>query len=360
MSNNLNSLLGRVAKSDPALSAELRREMDHLAKRREFGLNFEKHRPETVELHGRRVRVGDKVRFLAPRGSAGPVRRDIWVVHAVAVDGAGPAYASLLLDEGDETADHLLEDLVVVADFRDAIYPGLAARGRVERGADKPFHTVINAENFYALEALIFTDQGRVDAVYIDPPYNTGAKDWKYNNDYVDTEDHFRHSKWLSFIERRLKLAKKLLNPSGSVLIVSIDEKEYLRLGLLLEQTFPGAGIQMVSSVINPAGAGRVAEFSRTDEYIFFVRIGDARVLPEQRQEERRGVTWDTLRRSDIASKRGTAKGGRSQFYPMYVEPRRAPSSRSATRCRTTHHARQPRSGPAPWPSSPSVRTAPR
>src|SRR5690606_8971842 len=124
-------------------------------------------------------------------------------------------------------------------------------------------------------------------------------------------DDLYRHSKWLAMMERRLLLAKELLNPADSVLIVTIDEKEYLRLGLLLEQCFPEASIQMVSSVINPAGAGRQAEFSRTDEYIFFVRIGSAAVLPEQRDESRRPVTWDTLRRSDIASRRGTAKGGR-------------------------------------------------
>ena len=75
----------------------------------------------------------------------------------------------------------------------------------------------------------------------------------------------------------------------------------------------------MVSSVTNPAGAGRSSEFARTDEYIFFARFGDSRVWPEQRIEERRGVTWDTLRRSDIASRRGTAKGGTGQFYPFYV-----------------------------------------
>jgi adenine-specific DNA-methyltransferase len=120
-------------------------------------------------------------------------------------------------------------------------------------------------------------------------------------------------------MERRLLVAKNLLNPENSVLIVTIDEKEYLRLGLLLEQVFTEASIQMVSSVINPAGAGRATEFSRTDEYVFFCRIGEAAVLPEQRDEQRRPVTWDTLRRSDIASKRGTAKGGRSQFFPIYV-----------------------------------------
>ncbi|MFM9436003.1 adenine-specific DNA-methyltransferase [Janthinobacterium sp. CG_23.3] len=218
-----------------------------------------------------------------------------------------------------ETQSVALDDLVVVAEFRDTIYPGLVNTGKVQRGGDKPFHTVINGENYHVLKALTYTHRGKVDAIYIDPPYNTGAKDWKYNNDYVEGDDLYRHSKWLAMMERRLYVAKELLNPVDAVLIVTIDEKEYLRLGLLLEQTFPEESIQMISSVINPAGAGRQSEFSRTDEYVFFVRIGSASVLPEQRSESSRPVTWDTFRRSDIASKRGTAKGGKSQFYPIYV-----------------------------------------
>mgnify|MGYP000909445268 CR=1 FL=1 len=80
------------------------------------------------------------------------------------------------------------------------------------------------------MQLLEYLYAGKVDCIYIDPPYNTGAKDWKYNNDYVDGNDAYRHSKWLSFMQRRLKLAKKLLNPADSVLIVTIDEKEYLHL----------------------------------------------------------------------------------------------------------------------------------
>ena len=105
-------------------------------------------------------------------------------------------------------------------------------------------------------KALTWTHRGKVDAIYIDPPYNSGAKDWKYNNDYVEGDDLYRHSKWLAMMERRLLIARELLNPANSVLIVTIDEKEYLRLGLLLEQVFPEAQMQMVSSVINPKGTG--------------------------------------------------------------------------------------------------------
>ena len=115
-----------------------------------------------------------------------------------------------------------------------------------------------------------------MSCIYIDPPYNTGARDWKYNNDYVDGADEYRHSKWLSFMQRRLALAKHLLNPSDSVLIVTIDEKEYLHLGCLLEQMFPFANIQMVSDAINRKGSMRQNGFQKTDEYIFFVNIGES------------------------------------------------------------------------------------
>jgi len=196
--------------------------------------------------------------------------------------------------------------------------------GRVECGGDKPFHTVINAENFHALQALLFADEGQVDAIYIDPPYNTGATDWKYNNDYVDENDMYRHSKWLAFMERRLKLARRLLKPEDSVLVVTIDDKEVHRLGLLLEQTFLDAKIQMVTTVINPRGKYRANEFGRCEEYIFFVTLGDAAVQgePDEDFSEGETVPWRTFRRSDVTSARGTSKGGTGQFFPIYVDRR--------------------------------------
>jgi adenine-specific DNA-methyltransferase len=328
--SRLNDLLRELRNREPVLARDLEREVSALNDRRAFGLNFERHVPEAVELPGRPVRKGDNVRVLPPRGNV-PKKADekLWRVvsldraagkarlEAVVADAeSGDQLALAKVEAGPENVTVAIDDLVVVAGFRDAIYPGLVSTGKVERGGDKPFHTVINAENYHALETLLFTHRGNVDCIYIDPPYNTGAKDWKYNNDYVEGDDLYRHSKWLAFMERRLLLAKELLNPKESVLIVTIDEKEYLRLGLLLEQAFPEANVSMVSSIINPAGAGRNADFSRTDEYIYFVRLGAARILPEQRNEERRPVTWDTLRRSDLSSARPTRP---AQFYPFYV-----------------------------------------
>jgi adenine-specific DNA-methyltransferase len=193
-----------------------------------------------------------------------------------------------------------LDDVIVVAEFRDTIYPGLVSTGSVSRGGDKPWHTIINGENYHVLKALTWTHRGKVDAIYIDPPYNTGARDWKYNNDYVEGDDLYRHSKWLAMMERRLLLAKELLNPTDSVLIVTIDEKEYLRLGLLLEQILPEARIQMVTVVINPSGASGDG-FSRVEEYVFFARFGSS--TPEK--------TFDNLL-TDISAKDGRVKGGLS------------------------------------------------
>ncbi|MEQ8903459.1 MAG: DNA methyltransferase [Roseovarius sp.] len=322
--SRLTDLIAQAKSKDADLGRELQREFKALTSRRAFGLNFERHRPESVELPGRPIRKGDKVRILPPRGETKKGDQRLWKVRSLSGRGAERmAQVALIGATEPDTQEVAVADLIVVAEFRDYIYPGLVSTGKVERGGSKPYHTVINGENFHALEALTFTHRGKIDVIYIDPPYNSGARDWKYNNNYVGEEDIYRHSKWLAMMERRLRVAKELLDPTSSVLIATIDEKEYLRLGLLLEQVFPEAKIQMISSVINPAGAGRTAEFARTDEYIFFCRFGNARVAPEDRQLENVPVVWDTLRRSSLAGARGKkGKGacGPNQFYPIYVD----------------------------------------
>ncbi|MDV4159311.1 site-specific DNA-methyltransferase [Rhizobium brockwellii] len=319
--SRLTDLIAQAKMKDSALGRELEREFKVLSSRRSFGLNFERHSPESVELPGRPVRKGDKVRVLPPRGSNLQGDDRLWKVSSITKAGSEIlARIELFGRQEFEERSVSIEDLLVVADFKDYIYPGLVSTGKVQRGADKPFHTVINGENFHSLEALTFTHRAKIDVIYIDPPYNSGAKDWKYNNDYVEAEDLYRHSKWLAMVERRLLVAKELLNPEASVLIATIDEKEYLRLGLLLEQTFPEArAIQMVSTVINPKGTGRTSEFSRTDEYIFFVFFGTASVPDKGGDGTESEVRWRYLRRTDIESARGTKKGGPAQFYPIFV-----------------------------------------
>ena len=282
--SRLSNLLRQVETQDPQLAADLKREVEALSARRAFGLNFERHIPETVELPNRPVRRGDKVRFLPERGEKpSSVDRRLWRVDRIRRTDDGRVAGLVRQQDPEaqhETASRAVDDLVVVAEFRDPIYPGLVSTGKVERGGDRPFHTVINAENFHALQVLLYTHEGRIDAIYIDPPYNTGARDWRYNNDYVDGDDSYRHSKWLAMMDRRLKLAKRLLKPESSVLIVAIDEREVHRLGLLLEQTFQGPDIQMVTSVISAKGVVRPGKFSRIEEHLFVVTVGAATARP--------------------------------------------------------------------------------
>lgn len=322
--SRLTDLLARTKAKDAQLGADLEREFKALSSRLPFGLNFERHSPEAVELPLRPIRKGDKVRVLPERGSTKKGDQRLWQVKTIH-KAKKVADLALLGSSVVETRSVALDDLVVVAEFRDTIYPGLVSTGTVERGGAKPFHTVINGENYHVLKALTYTHRGKIDAIYIDPPYNTGAKDWKYNNDYVEGDDLYRHSKWLAMMERRLLVAKELLSPADSVLIATIDEKEYLRLGLLLEQTFPDARIQMISVVINPAGVTRPGAFARTDEYIYFVFIGkssavpvplgdDWRINPQDKRTTK--ILWSMLVRTGTNARRVDRP---NLFYPIFI-----------------------------------------
>lgn len=321
----VQSLIDRAVKlGDPKLAADIRQ----FASTRQYGLVFEHNRPERMRLYGKPVTARDVVQVLPRRGTAESAEnRLLWRISALH-DGKADLYAYVAPDYADNDGEPRtvdVADLVAVSEYDQPIYAGLRETGRVERGGDKPYQVVINGENYHALEALAFAYAGKVDCIYIDPPYNTGAKDWKYNNDYVDGSDQYRHSKWLAFMERRLRLAKRLLNPADSVLIVTIDEKEYLRLGLLLEDVFPVCRVQMISSVINPAGVARQGEFARSDEYIFFVFIGASSPQKVTLGNEWLGgvgssckgkLHWNSLMRTGTNSLRSDRP---NLFYPIYV-----------------------------------------
>lgn len=308
---NINETISEVAKLNP----ELARQIQKYVKDHSYGLVFEHNLPEAVRLYKKQPAVGDTVNILAPRGQKETEENSVpWCVKYI---DNSIAY----LEHDGEAKDVPLEDICVLVSYRDVIYPGLKEIDRVERGnPEDPYHMVINSENYHALEALTYAYAGKVDCIYIDPPYNNRNRSWKYNNDYVSDEDQYKHSKWLAFMERRLKLAKQLLNPNDSVLIVTIDEKEYARLGLLLEQTFPNASIQMISITINRKGAKREKMFARADEYIYIVLLGNASVVLPKGDGSEQEVRWFYLRRTDYASRRGTKKGGIAQFYPIYVD----------------------------------------
>mgnify|MGYP002545116935 CR=1 FL=1 len=311
----INDLIAQI--EDIALRERIAKEVDRLSKQKKFGLVFEEHLPECTPLYDIPVKAGALV-----AKKAGEVN-DVYKVLCIEDN-----TAQCLHRESKETAEIALDDLVTVAEFGEPIYPYLKPIDTVCNAPDSDlWHTLIEADNYHALQLLEYLYAGKVDCIYIDPPYNTGAKDWKYNNDYVDGNDAYRHSKWLSFMQRRLKLAKKLLNPKDSVLIVTIDEKEYLHLGCLLEEIFPEERMQMISSVINPAVVARAGGFGRSGEYIYFVFFGNAAPARTRLNREwvsRRGRThtgqirWDLLKRSGTGASRQDSPGG---FYPIYIDP---------------------------------------
>lgn len=107
----------------------------------------------------------------------------------------------------------------------------------IKTDATKPTNIMIEGDNYHALSVLNYTHQGKIDLIYIDPPYNTGNEDFKYNDNYVNRDDAYRHSKWLSFMSKRLRLAKNLLTDAG-LIFISIDDNEFAQLKLLCDAIF--------------------------------------------------------------------------------------------------------------------------
>ena len=310
----INDLISQI--QDETLRNRIQEEVSKMAKQKKFGLVFEEHMPESTPLYDMPIKRGCNV-----------MRRDskddksIYVVLRV----EGDTVVCVKPEQKDEAVTFELKDIVRVAEFGESIYPYLKPMDSVCNAPDSDlWHTLIEADNYHALQLLEYLYAGKVDCIYIDPPYNTGAKDWKYNNDYVDGSDAYRHSKWLSFMQRRLKLAKKLLNPADSVLIVTIDEKEYLHLGCLLEEMFPEARMQMITCVISSQASVRDNMFSRADEYIFFVFMGNAEVFKSNDDMLNEGLSatksqlWFQFVRTGKGNLRENSK---NLFYPIFANP---------------------------------------
>lgn len=138
-------------------------------------------------------------------------------------------YGLVWEDKPEEVEERLRDELPVLTEVKE--------RAIISDAPGAPNHILIEGDNLEALTALSYTHSGKIDVIYIDPPYNTGKKDFKYNDSYVDAEDSFRHSKWLSFMNKRLTLAKSLLSDKG-VLFASIDDNEQAQLKFLLDSIF--------------------------------------------------------------------------------------------------------------------------
>lgn len=306
----LDDLIMKV--EDPVLRERLKKEVHKATKHKKFGIVFEEHLPECTPLYDVPIKKGSRI---APRDTE---IKETFTVRSIEGD---VAHCISNTDKAEHSFN--MNDIFAVAEFGEPIYPYLQPIDTVCNAPDSDlWHTLIEADNYHALQLLEYMYAGKVDCIYIDPPYNKeDSKDWKYNCNYVDGNDMYRHSKWLSMMERRLKLAKKLLNPKDSVLIVTIDEKEYLHLGMLLEGLFPEARMQMITDVINPGGTNRENEFSRVEEYIFVCRFGNASVVKLQNNmlgntdEVAKGRAWYAFNRGN--NLRNTAN---RQFFPIYID----------------------------------------
>lgn len=178
-----------------------------------------------------------------------------------------------------------------------------------------PYNFILEGDNLHSLTLLEKTLRHQIDVIYIDPPYNTGAKDWKYNNDYVDKVDTYRHSKWLSMMSARMKIASTLLKDDG-VFICAIDENELGTTLLLIEDIFgPGYTADPIAVVHNPRGV-QGDNFSYVNEYAIFVYRKGYKVIGERIVEEEE-IDWSPLRNWGSESERSDA---RNCFYPVYVK----------------------------------------
>lgn len=137
-------------------------------------------------------------------------------------------YGLVWEEKPEQVEEQLRENLPVLKEVKEKA---------IINGEEHPNHILIEGDNLHALTALTFTHEGKIDFIYIDPPYNTGNKDFKYNDTFVDKEDSYRHSKWLSFMNKRLKIAKRLLSDKG-VIFISIDDNENAQLRLLCDEIF--------------------------------------------------------------------------------------------------------------------------
>ncbi len=334
----VDDLIAQV--TDTKLRKELADSIGDFKRRQRLGIVYEEHIPETEAIPGIPVQVGSLVQVRTNSGS-------LWRVTGFKEGGKVAKIRAFNNGVEESTST---KDLLTVKRLGEPIFPWLKPLGALRRGGKKPFHAVINGENYHALQLLDYMFEGRVDCIYIDPPYNTGARDWRYNNRYVDTNDVWRHSKWLSMMEKRLRLAKRLLRSDG-VLIVTIDEHEIHHLGMLLEKLFPEYLRYMVTVVINPKGTAK-ANFSRVDEQVFFVVpvtetdvISPRRVAPsgqtdmalygEEESEPAADVDESETKDDEVedssleweyrhARRRGSESSYRhqrpNQFYPIYID----------------------------------------
>ena len=170
------------------------------------------------------------------------------------------SYGLVWEDKPEDIEERLRDELPVLTE--------ISERAILSKDEDAPNHILIEGDNLEALVSLAYTHEGKIDVIYIDPPYNTGNKDFIYNDSYVDKEDTYRHSKWLSFMSRRLKIAKKLLSDRG-VIFISIDDNEQAQLKMLCDDIdFFGSLNFLGQLVLKTATDNNATQINTEHEYM--------------------------------------------------------------------------------------------
>jgi len=226
-------------------------------------------------------------------------------------------YGIVWEDKPEQVALMCKEKLPVLTEVKDK---------EIKTDENKPTNILIEGDNYHALSVLNYTHKGKIDVIYIDPPYNTGARDWKYNNDYVDINDQWRHSKWLSMMEKRLRLAKNLLKYDG-VLICAIDDNELFALGLLLDEIFgENNRIGVIPVRNNPPGRAISKYFATCHEYYLFYakKKSNVEISNIPTKESKGPLFKDNI---SVYSRKSLSMRGHSSFenrpncyYPIYVD----------------------------------------
>ncbi len=168
-------------------------------------------------------------------------------------------YGLVWEDKPEDVEERLRDELPILTEVPE--------RAIISNDKNAPNHILIEGDNLEALATLAYTHEGKIDVIYIDPPYNTGNKDFIYNDSYVDKEDSYRHSKWLSFMSRRLKIAKKLLSEHG-VIFISIDDNEQAQLKLLCDEIFNNNFVGMISRATGTTTGQDTGSLGKACDYI--------------------------------------------------------------------------------------------
>ncbi len=195
----------------------------------------------------------------------------------------------------------------------------------IETDKEKPVNILIEGDNYHALSVLNYTHKGKVDVIYIDPPYNTGNEGFVYNDNRVDMNDSYRHSKWLSFIEKRLKLSKNLLSSNG-IIFISIDDNEVAQLKLLCDEVFGEVNFIALIIVQTNKGGRDYLEIAKTHEYLLCYGKSTDIKLNELPKDISALKLEDETGKFEIRELRNrnpkfTKENRPNLYYPIYVNP---------------------------------------